>query len=214
MLLDEPYDWRLDCEQQARLARDYVYPNNQSQLLPVLPNDYLRWLRELKDIPTNIQTTQMTLEELENTFDTDSDEFKEIKSQRRDTGVADSLLDEIKAINDDIRGVYHPTWTKSIRMNNQIQRDIDDYFAKRIYRYMQRIYQHIQAMIIYDDWSELSFGDYQKIVQSFEVAKSDAKRQECLDSLIMIALSNIPYEIKKKQTKNIESSLSSAIRTT
>ena len=104
MLSPEPTN---ELKHLAKLVRESVYPTKQSDILPAYYNPTLVWLRELKDIPVNIETTMQSITDLQSVLPNQN------RPQRHETGVIDSLFDELQTIQNDIESVYKPVYTKS-----------------------------------------------------------------------------------------------------
>jgi len=208
MILEKPKFDGTELAEISNEIRHSVYPPNQRQMLPVKPDDYIVWLRSLKDIPVGIESAIQSITDVNDTPDTHNTD-----AEKYDTGVIDSFNTLLLDAQKDIKSVYKPTWTNSLNLNNIIRDGIEEYFKFRMARYVQQIYQHIQILITLDNFPETNFGDYIPLVKAFESAKTDAEKQQYLDSLILIGLSNIPFELKQNKKKSITPMLSSSIKT-
>lgn len=209
MILEhEVFDGK-ELEKVTLEIRQSIHPSYEKQLTPENYNPYLAWLRTLKDIPVGIETALHSITDLNKVMPKN----QEYDLEKYDTGVIDSFNRLLLDAQKDINAVYKPTWTNSFRLNNIIKENIDEYFKTRMKRYVQQIYQHIQILITFDNFPETNFGDYKSLVIAFEKADSESEKQRHLDELILIGLSNIPFELKQKKVKSIRPMIGSHIRT-
>ena len=205
------YNYTKELQECAFYARQECYDNSDNDQYPVNYDPYICWLRELKDIPMSLDQILDSTTDLENVLP--EPQFNEVRQTRQDTGILDSLLQELQMIDEDIRNVHNPQYTKSLRLNNLINRQIEDYWNNRISRYATRIFQHIQALITLDSWNDVVFGNYKAVMKAFESSETNLEKQRHLDELILISRSIIPPYIKRQEVRTVESSFTSTVRT-
>jgi hypothetical protein len=208
MILEQPEFDGHELETIAGEVRNNVHPSHEKQLLPQNYNPLISWQRQLKDIPVGIESAMESITDLGDVLPEQHEQ-----SEKYDTGVIDSFNRLLLDAQKDINSIYRPTWTNSLKMNNIIRDSIDEYYKFRMTRYVQQVYQHIQVLITFDNFPASNFGDYKSLVKAFESSNSDVERQRHLDELILIGLSNIPFELKQAKKKSITPMLSSSIKT-
>lgn len=208
MILEQP---KFDGSELEKIAKEVtlsVHPSYEKQLLPEVHDPLISWYRKLQEIPIGIESAMDSITDLDSVLPEQREQ-----SERFDTGVIDSFNRLLLEAEKDSNAVFNPTWSNSLKRNNILRNSIEEYYKFRMTRYVQKIYQHIQVLIRFDNFPASNFGDYKSLVKAFETSTSDVDRQRFLDDLILIGLSNIPFELKHVKVKSIRPMLGSHLRT-
>jgi hypothetical protein len=206
IMMIEPVNYREELSHISKVLTMEVKEESTRSLLPVLYNQYTAFLRNLKDFKVDLTTILPTPEQVEKVNPSPQADEKIY------TGIIDDLNTLIGKAQADAENVFDPKFTKSLTTNKAIKKSILDYHTSRVFRYFKKLEQHIQALIVLDDYPAVVFGEYHMIIKNFKEAKTENDRQEYLDELILVARSVIPLQVRKQTTVNIEQSISSPTR--
>ena len=206
MMMSEPLSYRDELAHISKVLSKQVEEESTRRLVPVLYNQYTAFLRGLKDFKVDLTVILPSPEQVEKVNPSSTPDEKIY------TGIIDDLNTLIVKAQDDADTVFDPKFTKSLTTNKAIKKSILDYHTSRVFRYFKKLEQHIQALIVLDDYPAVVFGEYHMIIKNFKEAKTENDRQEYLDELILVARSVIPLQVRKQTTVNIEQSISSPTR--
>ena len=206
MMMSEPLSYRDELAHISKVLSKQVEEESTRRLVPVLYNQYTAFLRGLKDFKVDLTVILPSPEQVEKVNPSSTPDEKIY------TGIIDDLNTLIVKAQDDADTVFDPKFTKSLTTNKAIKKSIIDYHQSRVFRYFKKLEQHIQALIVLDDYPAVVFGEYHMIIKNFKEAKTENDRQEYLDELILVARSVIPLQVRKQTTVNIEQSISSPTR--
>ncbi len=206
--MSEPVNYREELVQISRKLSREIQENSSRRLVPTLYNPYFAWMRGLKDFKVDLTVILPTPDDVEKVNPSSTPDEKIY------TGIIDDLNTLIIKAQTDADTVFDPKFTKSLTTNKAIKKSIVDYHTSRVFRYFKKLEQHIQALIVLDDYPAVVFGEYHMIIKNFKEATTENDRQEYLDELILVARSVIPLQVRKQSVVNIEQSITSPTRMT
>lgn len=175
---------------------------NSNEFLPVKYHPYFQWLKEMDEISKSplyvIPPKEETAYVLKpNPMD---------NNNQYHSGIIEDLNSLLNTIQDDMEKTLHSQISSSHRETRMIQRDTVDFYKRRIPMYCNRIADHIQGLIRYDNYPQNVFADYNLLVKEFQTNMTDDEKLRVLEQLKILARSIIPFSVKYQDETVVEGS--------
>jgi hypothetical protein len=172
--------------------------------LPVLYNDKMY---ELNDM-----CAKAVEPFVEPTIEEHIESYQEEPPEERRSGIIENLYYTLRFSESDYKSIQTAQKNGKIRHDSALDADKSDYYNNRVQVQAEEIFMAINALIQRDNWNPQRFGNY-KMVKRMIDAKSGMEKALALNMLRLCGLTAIPMDIRFEQTKIIEPSITSPVRT-
>ncbi len=144
-------------------------------------------------------------------IDDQIDSYQEEPSERR-SGIIEALFYALRYSESNYKEITQLQFNGKIRHDTALRQRVDDYYNNNVQQQAEEITMCIDALIQRDGWNPSRFGNYKVIKRSID-SKVGMDKALALNMLRLAGLTAIPMDIKFEQTRIVEPSITSPVRT-